>query len=225
MTIDIAANLQRVTANIATAARRVQRSAEHIQLVAVSKTFSADIIAAALQAGHRRFGENRVQESQIKWPALKKQFSGVELHLIGPLQTNKVRDAVALFDVIQTVDRLKLARALVAEMNTQGRFFPVYIQVNTGSEGQKAGVLPEQADIFIKECLNLGLDVMGLMCIPPIDDEPGVHFGFLRAIAQRNGIKNLSMGMSGDYQIAVAMGATSVRVGSAIFGQRAPYRG
>ena len=225
MSTDIAANLQQVTSNITTAAQRAHRPADHIQLVAVSKTFGPDIIAKALQAGHRCFGENRVQESQVKWPAFKKQFSGIELHLIGPLQTNKVRDAVALFDVIQTVDRLKLARALGAEMNKQGRCFPVYIQVNTGLEEQKAGILPEEADTFIEECLNLGLDVKGLMCIPPIDDEPGVHFGFLRAIAQRNGIKNLSMGMSSDYEIAVAMGATSVRVGSAIFGQRVPHSG
>lgn len=217
---DIAANLQAVKDTIGLHAAGVQRAASDIDLIAVSKTFAADHIEPALQAGHRVFGENRVQEAASKWPALKQAYAGVSLHLIGPLQTNKVRDAVALFDVIQTVDRPKLAMALAREMDKQGRRVSVYIQVNTGSEPQKAGILPEDADAFIEDCRNLGLDILGLMCIPPAADEPGVHFGFLRSIAQRNNLNGLSMGMSGDYEIAVAMGATSIRVGSAIFGVR-----
>lgn len=205
---------------IALHAKRVDRSVEDVEVVVVSKTFGAEHIRPVLEAGHRVFGENRVQETQQKWPELRAAFPDVVVHLIGPLQTNKVKDAVAAFDVIETVDRPKLAKALAAEMTKQNRQLPVYVQVNTGSEDQKAGIMPEAAEDFVAECRNMGLNVIGLMCIPPIDDEPSVHFGFLRALAQRVGLEKLSMGMSSDYPIAIEMGATSVRVGSAIFGAR-----
>ena len=188
--------------------------------MAVSKTFDATAIAPVLQAGQRVFGENRVQEAQRKWPELRQKFAGVELHLIGPLQSNKAAEAVALFDVIQTVDRLKIAEALVKEMKISNRALKFFIQVNTGAEEQKAGVLPENVDQFVQTCRGLGMAVVGLMCIPPVDDDPRPHFKALHEMAARNGLNELSMGMSGDFEIALAEGATYVRVGSAIFGTR-----
>ncbi|GGF58960.1 YggS family pyridoxal phosphate enzyme [Terasakiella brassicae] len=220
----IADNLDQVKQSIQQAAQEADRNADEIELVAVSKVHVAKTIRPALQAGHRVFGENRVQEAQGKWPALKDEFSEVSLHLIGGLQTNKVKEAVALFDVIETVDRPKLARALAKEMEKQGKQVGVYLQINTGEEEQKGGCLPGDADEFIKLCCDeLKLPVLGLMCIPPAEEEPSVHFAFLRKLAQRYGLKKLSMGMSGDYETAIRFGATSVRVGTAIFGERAPH--
>ena len=187
----------------------------------MSKTFDAEHILPALQAGHRVFGENRVQESLSKWPALKETYSDTELHLIGPLQSNKAADAVALFDVIHTVDREKIAKALATEMKKQERRLPVFIQVNTGSEPQKAGVLPKDADAFIAACVQeIGLDVIGLMCIPPFDEDPVPHFMLLQELAKKHALPHLSMGMSSDFELALKYGATHVRVGSAIFGGR-----
>jgi PLP dependent protein len=192
-----------------------------VQLIAVSKTFEAPDIRPVLEAGQRVFGENRVQEAQKKWPQLRTEYSGVELHLIGPLQSNKAAEAVALFDVIQTVDRIKIAEALARECQKQGRSLQFYVQINTGREPQKAGVLPEEADMFIAKCRDeFGLNMVGLMCIPPLDEDPRPHFKMLREMAKRNGLAKLSMGMSSDFEIAIAEGATAVRVGSAIFGAR-----
>lgn len=217
----IAENLAEVKAGIAKAAKYAEKSPDSTTLVAVSKTKPVELIAEALSAGHRCFGENRVQEAAEKWPELRKQFEGVELHLIGPLQSNKTEDAVALFDVIETVDRAKLAQALVSCRN-KGMTLPrLFVQINTGCEPQKAGVLPKDADAFLKQCREeWQLDVAGLMCIPPVDQEPAPHFALLRKIAERNGIATLSMGMSDDYPVAVSQGASYVRVGSAIFGAR-----
>ena len=190
-------------------------------LVAVSKRQPDDRIEAALAAGHRVFGENRVQEAQERWASRRDIYPDLKLHLIGPLQTKKSADAVAFFDVIEVLDRPKLARSLSAEMARQGRHLPCYVQVNTGEEDQKSGIWPEEADDFIAFCRDeCGLDIAGLMCIPPVDEEPAMHFALLRTIAERNGLSGLSMGMSGDYEEAVRFGATSVRVGSAIFGLR-----
>ncbi|RED51346.1 YggS family pyridoxal phosphate-dependent enzyme [Aestuariispira insulae] len=213
--------LNEVVAAINAAAASVDRETAEVTLVAVSKTFDADAIHPTLAAGHRVFGENRVQEAQSKWPGLRAAFDGIELHLIGPLQSNKVRQAVELFDVIETVDRPKLARALASEMEKQAKRPTCFIQINTGEEDQKAGVLPKEADEFIAYCRDeLNLPVTGLMCIPPVDEEPSLHFALLRKIARRNGLTQLSMGMSGDFDVAVQFGATHVRVGSAIFGAR-----
>ncbi len=220
----IADNLDQVKQSIQQAAQDADRPADEIELVAVSKVHVAETIRPALEAGHRVFGENRVQEAQGKWPTLKDEFSGVCLHLIGGLQTNKVKEAVALFDVIETVDRPKLARALAKEMEKQGKQVGVYLQINTGEEDQKGGCLPVDADEFIKLCCDeLKLPVLGLMCIPPAEEESSVHFAFLRKLAQRHGLEKLSMGMSGDYETAIRFGATSVRVGTAIFGERASH--
>lgn len=192
-----------------------------VQLVAVSKTFEAADILPLLAAGQRRFGENRVQEAGGKWPTLREQYGDVELHLIGPLQSNKVRDAVALFDVIESVDREKLAGALQKEMAQTGRHLPVYVQVNIGGEAQKAGVSVDETSAFVQLCRETyGLDVVGLMCIPPADKPPGPYFAQLAVLAEKAGVKGLSMGMSGDFETAIAMGATEVRVGSALFGDR-----
>lgn len=219
--MDIQERLRAVKDKISASAREAGRDAADVQLVAVSKTFGADEIRPVIAAGQRIFGENRVQESQSKWPELKSETDGIELHLIGPLQSNKAADAVALFDVIETVDREKIARALAAEMKTQNRHLPVYVQVNTGLEPQKAGIAPDDTLSFVALCRNaLGLNVVGLMCIPPADENPGPHFALLGTLAKDAGLTRLSMGMSGDYDIAVAFGATSVRVGSAIFGTR-----
>lgn len=217
----IAANLADVRARIANAAREAGRDPAGITLVAVAKTFGPDAVRAALDAGQRVFAENRVQEAQSKYPDLRARFPDLELHLVGPLQTNKVRDAVALFDVIQTVDRPKLAAAIAAEMKKSGRRPRCFVQVNTGAEPQKAGVLPEEADRFIDEARTQhGLSVEGLMCIPPVDEEPALHFALLREIARRNSLSTISMGMSGDFETAIRFGATHVRVGTAIFGAR-----
>jgi hypothetical protein len=219
---DIAVNLAAVKERIALSCARCGRSPGSVTLVAVAKTVGPERILSALRAGHRVFGENRVQEAQAKWPALKERFPDVELHLIGPLQTNKAKAAVRLFDVIHTLDRAKLARILAKEMAEEGRRPRCYIEVNTGAEVQKHGVLPEAADALIRECREeLGLPVEGLMCIPPLDEEPSLHFALLREIARRNDLSGLSMGMSADYEIAIEFGATLVRVGSAIFGARA----
>ncbi len=190
-------------------------------VVAVSKTQPAERLVEALDAGHRVFGENRVQEAQGKWPALRGAYDGIELHLIGPLQSNKAGDAVALFDVIETVDREKIARALANEIERQKKQPRLLVQVNTGDEPQKAGVAPELADGFINDCrTKYGLTIDGVMCIPPAGEPPAPHFALLSRIAARNGLKVVSMGMSGDYEIAAQLGATHVRVGSAIFGVR-----
>jgi PLP dependent protein len=218
---EVADNLRAVRARIAAAAKAAGRDAGDVVLVAVSKTQPPERIAAALAAGHRVFGENRVQEVAGRWPALRQATPDLQLHLIGPLQTNKVRDAVALFDVIETVDRPKLAHALVEEMKRTGRRPTCFIQVNTGEEPQKAGVLPEATDAFVGLCRDeLGLPVAGLMCIPPVDEEPSLHFALLAEIARRNQLKVLSMGMSADFETAIRLGATHVRVGTAIFGER-----
>lgn len=216
---DIAANLAETLRRIDTA--RPDSAVSPPALVAVSKRQPDERIDAALAAGHRLFGENRVQEAQQRWTARRQEHPDLRLHLIGPLQTNKAAEAVALFDVIEVVDRPKLARALSREMARQDRRLACYVQVNTGEEPQKSGVLPDEADGFITFCREeCGLDIRGLMCIPPQDEEPAMHFALLRGIAARNGLAGLSMGMSGDFEEAVGFGATSVRVGSAIFGAR-----
>jgi len=213
--------LQDVKARIGKAERLSKRSAGSVTLVAVSKTFDAQDIRPAIAAGQRVFGENRVQESQGKWPELKAETPGIELHLIGPLQSNKAVDAVALFDVIETVDREKIARALADEIRKQGRAPKLYVQVNTGLEPQKAGIVPKQTVAFVELCRReLGLSIEGLMCIPPAEENPGPHFALLAKLAKECGVEKLSMGMSGDFETAVEFGATSVRVGSAIFGAR-----
>jgi PLP dependent protein len=217
----VAANLAAVRARIEAATRSVGRTAGSVALVAVSKTHPAATVAEALAAGHRLFGENRVQEAQAKYPALRETWADLELHLIGPLQTNKVKDAVALFDVIETVDRPRLAVALAREMERTGRRPPCLIEVNTGEESQKSGVIPDTADAFIGECRDrLGLPISGLMCVPPLDQEPAPHFALLREIARRTGLGLLSMGMSADFETAIRFGATHVRIGTAIFGVR-----
>ena len=219
---DVAANLAAVKNEIAAAARAAGRPAEAVTLVAVSKTHYVARILPALEAGHRVFGENRVQEAQGKWPALKERFGDIALHLIGPLQTNKAREAVALFDVIESIDREKLVAALAREIEKQDRNPACFVQVNTGEEPQKAGCLPEETDGLVAACRKAGLDVVGLMCIPPVEEEPSHHFALLAEIAQRNGLHQLSMGMSSDFAVAVTFGATHVRVGTAIFGHRPP---
>ena len=218
---EIGANLAAVRARIEGTSRVAGRPADAVTLVAVSKTHPAGSVHAALQAGQRVFGENRVQEAIAKFPGLRGEFPDLTLHLIGPLQTNKVKDAVAHCDVIETVDRSRLAEALSREMEKSGRHLPCFIEVNTGEEPQKAGVLPTAADAFITDCRGrLGLPVMGLMCIPPEHEEPALHFALLREIAKRNGLEQLSMGMSADFETAIRFGATHVRVGTAIFGAR-----
>jgi PLP dependent protein len=219
--MELQERLNDVRTRISDAERQSRREPGSVQLVAVSKTFDADAIRPAIDAGQRVFGENRVQESQGKWPELKQETAGIELHLIGPLQSNKAADAVELFEVIETVDREKIARALAEEMKRQGKKLRLYVQVNTGLEPQKAGIAPDDTAKFVEMCRNdLGLDVEGLMCIPPADENPGPHFALLAKLAKACGVEKLSMGMSGDYETAVAFGATSVRVGSAIFGAR-----
>lgn len=219
--MELQERLNDVRSRIAAAEQRGGRSAGSVQLVAVSKTFDADAIGPALQAGQRIFGENRVQESQVKWPELKSETPGIELHLIGPLQSNKAAEAVALFDVIETIDREKIARVLADEMRRQTKIPRLYVQVNTGLEPQKAGIAPNDVALFVAFCRDeLGLAIEGLMCIPPADENPGPHFALLAKLAKVCGVEKLSMGMSGDYETAIAFGATSVRVGSAIFGAR-----
>ena len=200
--------------------KRVGREVGSTRLIAVSKVQPNERIEAVLKAGHRLFGENKVQEAAGKWPAFREQFDGVQVHLLGPLQTNKARQAMGLFEAIHSLDRPKLAKILARLAQEMGQCPDLFIQVNTGEEPQKAGVLPADADSFIAEARALDLPVVGLMCIPPADEEPSLHFALLRKIAQRNGVAGLSMGMSADFERAVAMGATHVRVGSAIFGAR-----
>ncbi|CCV10840.1 YggS family pyridoxal phosphate-dependent enzyme [Mesorhizobium sp. STM 4661] len=210
-----------VKAKIAAAEQETGRNTGAVTLVAVSKTFDAADIRPVIEAGQRVFGENRVQEAQAKWPALKVAFPDLELHLIGPLQSNKAKEAVALFDVIETVDREKIAAELAKEIARQGRTPRLYVQVNTGSEPQKAGIEPREAVAFVARCRDVhGLAIAGLMCIPPAYENPGPHFALLEKLSTEAGVAKLSMGMSGDYETAIAFGATSVRVGAAIFGSR-----
>lgn len=213
--------LKKVLNGVMQAARDAGRAPETVTLIAVSKTFDAPDIVPVIEAGQRVFGENRVQEAKSKWPALKMAWPDIELHLIGPLQSNKAAEAVQLFDAIHTVDRPKIAEAIGREMRRQAKPLKLYVQVNTGREPQKAGIDPDAADAFLTECREVhGLEISGLMCIPPVEEDPKPHFDLLAEIARRNGITQLSMGMSGDYPAAIACGATHVRVGSAIFGSR-----
>ena len=213
--------LASVRARIARAARDAEREPQDVTLVCVSKNFGPQEITPVIGAGELVFGENRVQEALAKWPSLKADHPGLELHLIGPLQSNKARDAVLFFDVIETVDREKIAKALASEIQKTSRHPRLYIQVNTGAEPQKAGILPQEADRFIARCRKeYGLEISGLMCIPPLDDQASPHFALLNQIAARNGILALSMGMSADFELAIQLGATHVRIGSAIFGER-----
>ena len=218
---DSAARLADVTAQVARACRDANRDVSSVTLVAVSKTFSADAIEPVIEVGHRVFGENRVQEAKAKWPALREKHPGLELHLIGPLQSNKAKDAVALFDAIHSVDRDSLCEALAKEIDKQQRKPRLFVEVNTGGESQKAGVLPQDADAFLAKCRETyRLEIAGLMCIPPFEEAPGPHFALTAKIAKRNGLKLLSMGMSADFATAIELGATHIRVGSAIFGER-----
>jgi pyridoxal phosphate enzyme (YggS family) len=213
--------LSEVQGRIAQAARAAGRDPASVTLVAVSKTHGAERVRELLEASHRVFGENRVQEAEEKFPALKAEYADLRLHLIGPLQTNKARDAVALFDVIESVDRERLAATLAKEMVRAGRRLACYVQVNTGEEPQKAGVLPGDVDAFVASCRDVHkLPIVGLMCIPPVEEEPALHFALLAKMAARNGLGELSMGMSADYETAVRLGATHVRVGTALFGHR-----
>jgi pyridoxal phosphate enzyme (YggS family) len=221
MMTDTVARLKAVEEKIAKAESEADRPAGSVTLVAVSKTFPADAIRPALEAGQRIFGENRVQEAQAKWPGLRAERPGIELHLIGPLQTNKVKEAVALFDAIHVVDRDRLAAALAREIARQGRAPSLFVEVNTGGEAQKAGVTPAETEAFVARCRAVhGLAIEGLMCIPPHLEDPAPHFDLLRDLAGKVGLKALSMGMSADFETAIACGATHVRVGSAIFGAR-----
>ena len=210
---------------IEAAQQRFGAPPDRVDLVAVSKTFPAEAVEPFLEAGQRVFGENRVQEAQSKWPGLRETYPDVELHLIGPLQTNKAREAVALFDVIETVDREKLASILAAEMQKAGRKLACFVQVNIGLEEQKAGIAPAETVAFVNRCRDAhGLDVVGLMCIPPDGVPPGPYFAQLAQLGRAAGVQRLSMGMSGDFEVAIAMGATDVRVGSALFGHRPPVK-
>jgi PLP dependent protein len=224
-TINRSAGLAAVREEIASACRDAGRDPAAVTLVAVSKTFGAEAIMPVIASGQRIFGENRVQEAKAKWPPLIDQSPGVELHLIGPLQSNKAREAVALFDAIHSLDRASLAESLSKEIAKQARRPVLFVEINTGAEPQKAGVLPQDADAFIAACrATYGLEVSGLMCIPPHDEAPAPHFALTAKIARRNGLKLLSMGMSADFKTAIAFGATHVRVGSAIFGVRPPLK-
>jgi pyridoxal phosphate enzyme (YggS family) len=220
-THDIAAALAAVQGEIAQACRDANRDPASVTLIAVSKTFGADAIEPAIAAGQRVFGENRVQETKAKWPDIRARHQGLSLHLIGPLQSNKAKEAVALFDAIHSLDRQSLCEALAKEIGKQGRSPELFVEINTGAEPQKAGILPDDADAFLRACRdNYGLTISGLMCIPPFDEAPAPHFALTARIAARNGLKLLSMGMSADFTTAIAFGATHVRVGSAIFGTR-----
>jgi pyridoxal phosphate enzyme (YggS family) len=209
-----------INAKIREAENSANRAIGNTQLLAVSKVQPNEKVLNVLEQGHRIFGENKVQEAHSKWPMFRENFSNVKVHLIGPLQSNKVKQAVGLFDAIHTLDRLKLAQKLSNEIQAQGKAPEMFIQINTGEEKQKTGVIPSEADQFIADCMSLDLPIKGLMVIPPINEEPSLHFGLLRKIAQRNGLAGLSMGMSSDFESAIAMGATHIRVGSAIFGER-----
>lgn len=213
--------LKKVLNGVLSAAQQAGREPGAVTLIAVSKTFDAPEIVPVIEAGQRVFGENRVQEAKGKWPALKMRWPDLELHLIGPLQSNKAAEAVQLFDAIHTVDRPRIAEAIAKEMRKQAKPVKLFVQVNTGREPQKAGIDPDLTDAFLTECREVhGLEISGLMCIPPAGEDPRPHFGMLAEIARRNGLAQLSMGMSGDYPAAIACGATHVRVGSAIFGTR-----
>ncbi len=213
-------SLTDIQLRISNACANAGRNSESVTLIAVSKVQPNERVAAVLAEGHRCFGENRVQEAAEKWPDFQEEFGRVELHLLGPLQTNKARQAMEMFDVIHSLDRPKLARALARLKDESGHCPDLFIQINTGLEPQKAGIAPADSDAFIAECRDLGLPVIGLMCIPPAEEEPSLHFALLAKIAKRNGLENLSMGMSSDFETAIAQGATHVRVGSAIFGAR-----
>ncbi len=214
-------NLKTVRTQIELACKEYERAADSVELIAVSKTYDGDHIRPVLAAGQRVFGENRVQESEGKWPQLCAEYPDVELHLIGPLQSNKAAEAVALFDVIHTVDRDKIAKALAKEFKRQGKVCRLFVQVNTGAEEQKAGIAPSEAVAFVEHCRKTHLlEIEGLMCIPPFEENPGPHFALLSRLAQEAGLSNLSMGMSGDFETAIGFGATHIRVGSAIFGAR-----
>ena len=220
-TLSAAERLAAVRREITAACRDAKREPDSVTLVAISKTFGAEAIAPAIAAGQGVFGENRVQEAKAKWPALKAQHPDIELHLVGPLQSNKAKEAVALFDAIHSVDRPSLTEALAKEIARQGRQPTLFVEVNTGAEPQKAGVLPEETDAFLKACRdNHGLVIAGLMCIPPANEPPAPHFALTAKIARRNGLRLLSMGMSADFALAIEFGATHVRVGTAIFGAR-----
>jgi PLP dependent protein len=212
--------LSMINSKIEQAEKSAGRAIGNTQLVAVSKVQPNEHVLSVLEQGHKVFGENKVQEAQGKWPAFRENFSNVKVHLIGPLQSNKVKHAVELFDAIHTLDRLKLAQKLSNEVQAQGKAPDMFIQINTGEEKQKSGIIPIEADQFILDCISLDLPIKGLMVIPPIHEEPSLHFGLLRKIANRNGLEGLSMGMSSDFESAIAMGATHIRVGSAIFGER-----
>ncbi|WP_428512429.1 YggS family pyridoxal phosphate-dependent enzyme [Roseovarius sp.] len=213
-------SLQDIKTRIAAAEQDAGRPAGSVSLIAVSKVQPDARVTAVMDEGHRVFGENRVQEAAGKWPGFRESYDGVELHLIGPLQTNKTRQAFELFDTIHSVDRPKLAKTIARIAQEEGHCPGLFIQVNTGEEDQKAGILPSEADAFIADCRDLDLTIEGLMCIPPVDEEASLHFSLLAKIAERNGLSGLSMGMSGDFERAIALGATHVRVGSAIFGER-----
>ena len=213
-------SLSEIISRIATAEKTAGRNIGSTQLLAVSKVQPNERVLSVLKQGHTIFGENKVQEAQGKWPAFRENFSNVRVHLIGPLQSNKVKQAIELFDAIHTLDRLKLAQKLSNEIQAQGKAPEMFIQINTGEEKQKSGIHPNEADQFISDCISLDLPIKGLMVIPPINEEPSLHFGLLRKIAHRNGLTGLSMGMSSDFESAIAMGATHIRVGSAIFGDR-----
>ncbi len=213
-------SLSEIQTRIQTTCDRLDRSPDDITLIAVSKVQPLERVEAVLKEGHRIFGENRVQEAQGKWPEFRERFDGIELHLIGPLQSNKTRAAMELFDVIHTVDRPKLARGIARIADETGHCPDLFVQVNTGDETQKAGVPVDEADALVALCRDLGLPLKGLMCIPPVDEEPSLHFALLAKIAARNGLDGLSMGMSGDFESAIGQGATHIRVGSAIFGAR-----
>ncbi|KIC27711.1 YggS family pyridoxal phosphate-dependent enzyme [Leisingera sp. ANG-M6] len=212
--------LAEIKSRIAKAESKAGREPGSVQLIAVSKVQPNERVQAVLEEGHRCFGENKVQEAAGKWPGFAEQFDGIDLHLIGPLQTNKARQAMELFNSIHSLDRPKLANTIARLAQELGKCPDLFVQVNTGEEEQKAGVMPADADSFISECRTLDLPVKGLMCIPPVDEEPSLHFALLAKIAERNGLQGLSMGMSGDFESAIALGATHVRVGSAIFGDR-----
>ncbi len=211
-----------ITARIEQAARDADRDPSGITLIAVSKVQPNDRVATVLDEGHRAFGENRVQEAAGKWPDFRESYDGIDLHLIGPLQSNKTRQAFELFDAIHTLDRPKLAKTFARLAQEMGQCPPLFVQVNTGEEPQKAGIAPDDTDAFLKDCKALDLPVQGLMCIPPVDETPSLHFALLRKLADRNGLSRLSMGMSDDFEQAIAFGATHIRVGSALFGARVP---
>lgn len=211
-----------ITARIAKAAKEADRDPADITLIAVSKVQPNERVEAVLKEGHRSFGENRVQEAAGKWPDFRETYDGINLHLIGPLQSNKARQAFELFNVIHTLDRPKLAQTFARLAQEMGHCPPLFIQVNTGEEPQKAGIAPADTDAFIAECRDLDLPVQGLMCIPPVEETPSLHFALLRKLADRNGLSQLSMGMSDDFEQAIAFGATHIRVGSALFGERVP---